>query len=149
MQLATSSRKEQQEKEAMHKVRMNGFAEHSTAKVPETAGKAAEPKKEYNWRAKRPIVVKRRVSPQESSTSESRRSSNQSNRSPPRNDSLCDRRVLVRRGSGSAVVRRSITQQLSPSTVPTTTLRPFAQGVHFGTKQSCTFNGPFWLQLDG
>ncbi|WKX96515.1 hypothetical protein Q1695_012726 [Nippostrongylus brasiliensis] len=138
--------------------------------------------------SRRPIVVKRRVSPQESSTSDSRRSSNQSNRSPQRNDSLAsstssrrtseaipevlsavgtpnevpnvttpqnvcelprsatlkkvtfendssqylvdrsfldDRRVLIRRGSGSAVLRRSVVQQ--PYT-PSTTIHPFAEG---------------------
>ncbi|VDL76534.1 unnamed protein product [Nippostrongylus brasiliensis] len=60
--------------------RMNGSTEVRAG--------VAHPEFEKKWRGKRPIVVKRRVSPQESSTSDSRRSSNQSNRSPQRNDSL-------------------------------------------------------------
>ncbi|PIO60995.1 Neurotransmitter-gated ion-channel ligand binding domain protein, partial [Teladorsagia circumcincta] len=39
---------------------------------------------------------------------------------------LGDRRVLVRRGSGSAILPRSVTQQFAPTTP--TTLRPFAEG---------------------
>ncbi|KAL6735105.1 hypothetical protein Aduo_005580 [Ancylostoma duodenale] len=198
MQVASSSRKDHTERDD----HLKGNA-HPNEPVRAVSPRAAETpikpfpaiREDYKWRGRRPIVVKRRVSPQESSTSDSRRSSNQSNRSPPRNDSLGssnssrrtseaiqsaaspsmtlpvpeqhklsnssmpskladiprsatlkkvtfendsseyvvssaflgDRGVLVRRGSGSAVLRRSITQQLSPS-MTTTTLRPLAQG---------------------
>ncbi|RCN39592.1 hypothetical protein ANCCAN_14490 [Ancylostoma caninum] len=198
MQVASSSRKDHPQRED----HLKGNA-HPNEPVRAVSPKAAETpikpfpaiREDCKWRGRRPIVVKRRVSPQESSTSDSRRSSNQSNRSPPRNDSLGssnssrrtseaiqsatspstalpvpeqhklsnssmpskladiprsatlkkvtfendsseyvvssaflgDRGVLVRRGSGSAVLRRSITQQLSPS-ITTTTLRPLAQG---------------------
>ncbi|CAJ0606687.1 unnamed protein product [Cylicocyclus nassatus] len=217
MQVATSSRREQPEREPVYKIRMNGSTERAPAKVVETPSKPPA-KQEYNWRAKRPIVVKRRVSPQESSTSDSRRSSNQSNNRSPMNDSLAstnssrrtseavqpapvpspcspchievephkvsnismpsklsdiprsatlkkvtfendnseyvvssaflgDRRVLVRRGSGSAVLRRSIAQQLSPSTVPTTTLLPFAQGT--AALAGLAYGAALWAPFSG
>ncbi|KAK6734328.1 hypothetical protein RB195_017855 [Necator americanus] len=216
MQVASSSRKDHQERENARKI-MNGSAEHSAAKtMDETIRPATAPRGDYRWRGKRPIVVKRRVSPQESSTtSDSRRSSNQSNRSPQRQDSLAssnsscrtgeaahtaqspalslpvatihklsnismpsklndiprtgtlkkvtfendlseyvvssdflgDRRVLVRRGSGSAIHRRSITEQLSPSSITTTALRPFAQGT--AALAGVAYGAALWAPFSG
>ncbi|KAJ1362370.1 hypothetical protein KIN20_021896 [Parelaphostrongylus tenuis] len=164
------------------------------------------------WSGKRPIVVKRRVSPQESSTSDSRRSSNMSNRSPPCNDSLgsstsstrvsetileaspsnhtlssaitqkvsvfflikifprettvlsaaeffkCsendrftaifyiekgDRRVLIRRSSGSTLHRSCITQPASPSAP--ITLQPLARGTE--TVAGLAYGAALWVPL--
>ncbi|KIH64914.1 hypothetical protein ANCDUO_04769 [Ancylostoma duodenale] len=91
MQVASSSRKDHTERDD----HLKGNA-HPNEPVRAVSPRAAETpikpfpaiREDYKWRGRRPIVVKRRVSPQESSTSDSRRSSNQSNRSPPRNDSL-------------------------------------------------------------
>ncbi|KJH42970.1 hypothetical protein DICVIV_11025 [Dictyocaulus viviparus] len=70
-------------------------APNETTEVSSTSSRGIEscvrnvPNTAYKWKSKRPIVVKRRFSPtHESSTSDSQRSSNQSCRSPPRNDSL-------------------------------------------------------------
>uniref|UniRef100_W6NFK2 Uncharacterized protein n=1 Tax=Haemonchus contortus TaxID=6289 RepID=W6NFK2_HAECO len=188
---------------------MNGSAEWEEPRIVENPAKAEF---ERRWRGQRPIVVKRRVSPQESSTSDSRRSSNQSNRSPQRNDSLAsstssrhtneailevtsplgqsnsdphkisnssmpsrmcdlprsvtlkkvtfendtsqylvnrsflgDRRVLVRRGSGSAILPRSITQIFAPTV--STTLRPFAEGT--AALAGLAFGAALWEPLKG
>ncbi|KAK6016218.1 hypothetical protein OSTOST_18301 [Ostertagia ostertagi] len=83
MQVASSS-KRAMTAEARQKS-MNDSTESEGLRVVENLATADFDRR---WRGKRPIVVKRRVSPQESSTSDSRRSSNQSNRSPQRNDSL-------------------------------------------------------------
>ncbi|EPB77047.1 hypothetical protein ANCCEY_03881 [Ancylostoma ceylanicum] len=89
MQVASSSRKDHLEKNDPSNAHPDEPLQTVNSKAAETPIKPFPAiREDYKWRGKRPIVVKRRVSPQESSTSDSRRSSNQSNRSPPRNDSL-------------------------------------------------------------
>lgn len=205
MQVASSSRRTEPESQK----KMNGSAvEHVALRA---GGAFVNSEFERRWKGKKPIVVKRRVSPQESSTSDSRRSSNQSNRSPQRNDSLAssnssrrtseavpevtsplslpnnnmhklsnlsmppsigdlprsstlkkvtfendnsqcfvdrsflgDRRVLVRRGSGSAILRRSVAQQ---ALSPPTTIRPFAAGAT--ALAGLAFGAALWAPLSG
>ncbi|KAK5979715.1 hypothetical protein GCK32_014476 [Trichostrongylus colubriformis] len=208
MQMASSSRRAAAAAEAGPKM-MNGSVEREGSRVVENP---ATVDFDRRWRGKRPIVVKRRVSPQESSTSDSRRSSNQSTHSPQRNDSLVssassrhtseaipevaspvgepdielhklsnssmpsricelprsvtlkkvtfendtsqylvngsfldDRRVLIRRGSGSAILPRSVTEQFAPTTP--TTLLPSTEGT--AALAGLAFGAALWAPLIG